>query len=103
MPAAGLSGGQQQRLCLARALALEPAMLLLDEPTASLDVHAASGVEELLLSLASRFPLIVVSHNPRQAELLASRLLVLRDGRVQRMVDGGSVDADEISKLLEGA
>lgn len=103
MPAAGLSGGQQQRLCLARALALEPAMLLLDEPTASLDVHAASGVEELLLSLASRFPLIVVSHNPRQAELLASRLLVLRDGRVQRMMAGGSVDADEISNLLEGA
>ncbi|MDO5537372.1 MAG: phosphate ABC transporter ATP-binding protein [Desulfovibrionaceae bacterium] len=77
-----LSGGQQQRLCLARALALEPSLLLLDEPTASLDVHASRHVEDLLLRLAADYPILMVSHSPRQGLKLANRLAVMSNGRV---------------------
>ena len=79
-----LSGGQQQRLCLARALALEPEILLLDEPTASLDYVAAGRVEDLLVSLAPRRTLVLVSHSLAQARRLADRAVVLREGRIVR-------------------
>lgn len=79
-PAEALSGGQQQRLCLARALALRPEILLLDEPTASLDFKAARQIEELLTELKSRYTLLVVSHSLSQAHRLAEQVFVLRDG-----------------------
>lgn len=79
-PAQSLSGGQQQRLCLARALALEPEILLLDEPTASLDFRAAQQIEALLAELASRYTLVVVSHSLSQAHRLAAQMFVLREG-----------------------
>jgi len=88
-PAAALSGGQQQRLCLARALACRPEVLLLDEPTASLDYKAARGVEELLLELSATFTLVVVSHSLNQARRLAKRLHVLREGGLVETVDPG--------------
>lgn len=100
MPAERLSGGQQQRLCLARALALEPAMLLLDEPTASLDVHATAEIEDLLLRLASQYPLLVVSHNPEQAVRLAERLVVMADGRVRQVFERGQVDGEAVARAL---
>ncbi|MBQ4615599.1 MAG: phosphate ABC transporter ATP-binding protein [Mailhella sp.] len=80
--AESLSGGQQQRLCLARALALDPEILLLDEPTASLDVHAARHVEELLLSLAPHCTVVMVSHSLEQSLRLADTLTVMGNGRV---------------------
>ena len=76
-PASSLSAGQQQRLCLARALSLEPAVLLLDEPTASLDPSAAGAIEELLVELSRSRPLVVTSHNPDQAARLADHCLIL--------------------------
>lgn len=79
-PATSLSGGQQQRLCLARTLALEPQILLLDEPTASLDPASTRRIEDLLLSLAERYAIILVSHGPAQARRLASRLLLFDGG-----------------------
>ena len=82
--AAELSGGQQQRLCLARALALEPQILLLDEPTASLDRMAASLIEELILSFRGSYSMIMVSHSLSQARRLADYLVVLAEGRVER-------------------
>lgn len=79
-----LSGGQQQRLCLARALALEPEILLLDEPTASLDYVAAGRVEDLLVSRSPRRTLVLVSHSLAQARRLADRVVVLRQGGIVR-------------------
>ena len=100
-PAASLSGGQQQRLCLARVLALEPAVLLLDEPTASLDVQAAHEIERLLFSLGENYPLVVVSHSPEQAVRLASRLVVFEAGRVCHEFSAGGVDAAGLAAMLE--
>ena len=80
--ATSLSGGQQQRLCLARALALKPEILLLDEPTASLDRAAAEKVEELLLSFKGVYSVIMISHSLAQARKLADHIVVLEEGRV---------------------
>ncbi len=101
LPAERLSGGQQQRLCLARALVLEPAVLLLDEPTASLDVHAARDVEHLLQDLGKRYPVIMVSHNPAQALRLACRLFVLRAGTVTHsFTEADMPDESRVAALL---
>jgi phosphate transport system ATP-binding protein len=65
--ALGLSGGQQQRLCIARAIAVEPEVILLDEPCSALDPIATAKVEELMLELKDRYTLVIVTHNMQQA------------------------------------
>ncbi|MEM7245703.1 MAG: phosphate ABC transporter ATP-binding protein [Acidobacteriota bacterium] len=74
--ALSLSGGQQQRLCIARALALQPEVLLLDEPCSALDPLARGVVEDLLTALAERMSLVVVTHDLAQARRLADELAV---------------------------
>ena len=82
--ASRLSVGEQQRVMLARALALEPEVLLLDEPTAALDETARGGVERTLLELAGTtgVSLVVVTHDRAQAARLSDRVVELRDGRI---------------------
>jgi phosphate transport system ATP-binding protein len=70
-PGAGLSGGQQQRLCIARALAMQPEILLMDEPTSALDPIAASKIEELIHTLKRELTIIIVTHNMQQAARVA--------------------------------
>ncbi len=94
--ARALSGGQQQRLCLARTLAMRPGVLLLDEPTSSLDYRAAKGIEELLENLKGRYTLVVVSHGLDFALRLADEIIVLREGRGhllprENMKEGGAL------------
>jgi phosphate transport system ATP-binding protein len=71
--ALGLSGGQQQRLCIARAIAIEPSVLLLDEPASALDPIATGAIEELMHSLKGRFTIVIVTHNMQQAARVADR------------------------------
>ncbi len=102
-PALTLSGGQQQRLCLARALALEPEILLLDEPTASVDHRSAELIEDLLLSLCPRLTLVVVSHSLRQARKLAHRLVLMRDGDLVGEWSREREDGNSLDTLLDEA
>jgi phosphate transport system ATP-binding protein len=73
MPGMGLSGGQQQRLCLARALAMQPEILLMDEPTSALDPISSSKIEELVHELKEHLTIIIVTHNLQQAARVSER------------------------------
>ena len=77
-----LSGGQQQRLCIARALVLEPSVLLLDEPTASIDPAACAGIEQLLLSLKANCTLVMVTHYLDQVRRIADTVLTMHEGQL---------------------
>ena len=71
--ALGLSGGQQQRLCIARAIAIEPDVLLLDEPASALDPIATKSIEDLMHTLKGRFTIVIVTHNMQQAARVADQ------------------------------
>lgn len=77
-----MSGGQQQRLCIARALILEPEILLLDEPTSSLDARSGEVIEDLLLSIKERCTLLMVSHCMDQVRRIADTVMELSNGEL---------------------
>mgnify|MGYP002529940780 CR=1 FL=1 len=80
--ALGMSGGQQQRLCIARALAVQPEVLLMDEPTSALDPISTSKVEDLVLSLKKDYTIIIVTHNMQQATRVSDRIAFFLLGEV---------------------
>ena len=80
--ALGLSGGQQQRLCIARALAVEPEVLLMDEPTSALDPISTSKIEELALELREKYTIVMVTHNMQQAVRIADKTAFFLLGEV---------------------
>jgi phosphate transport system ATP-binding protein len=91
-PGAGLSGGQQQRLCIARALAVEPEVLLMDEPCSALDPVATLRIEELIGELSKRVTIVIVTHNMQQAARVA--------GTTAFMLDGSLVEVGPTEKLF---
>ncbi|MCE5334814.1 MAG: ATP-binding cassette domain-containing protein, partial [Desulfobacteraceae bacterium] len=80
-----LSGGQQQRLCIARALAVEPAVLLMDEPASALDPIASGKIEELIGSLKTQYTIVIVTHNLQQAARVADYTAFFFMGRLVEM------------------
>ena len=80
--ASGLSGGQQQRLCIARAIALKPEVLLMDEPTSALDPIATQGIEELITKLRRDFTIVIVTHNMQQAKRISDYTAFMHLGKL---------------------
>ena len=91
-PGAGLSGGQQQRLCIARSLAVEPEVILMDEPCSALDPIATLRIEELIEELKQRVTIVIVTHNMQQAARVADRTAF--------MLDGGLVEVGATQEIL---
>jgi phosphate transport system ATP-binding protein len=89
--AISLSGGQQQRLCIARALATEPTVLLLDEPTASLDPISTQAVEELVYELRSDMTIVIVTHNMQQAARVSDSTAFFLNGELIEMNDTNEI------------
>jgi len=92
--ALGLSGGQQQRLCIARALATDPEVLLMDEPASALDPIATSKIEDLVEELAKEYTVVIVTHNMQQAARISDQTAVFLTG-------GELVEYDDTDKIFE--
>jgi phosphate transport system ATP-binding protein len=101
MPATSLSGGQQQRLCLARALAVEPEVLLCDESTASLDPISARAIEQLLHSLRDRYTVIMVTHDIDQARRVADHVLFMWLGELIEFAPAAHFFAAPVHELSQ--
>jgi phosphate transport system ATP-binding protein len=92
--ALGLSGGQQQRLCIARALATDPEVLLMDEPASALDPIATSKIEDLIHQLSEDYTVVIVTHNMQQAARISDQTAVFLTG-------GELVEFDDTDKIFE--
>lgn len=92
MSALKLSGGQQQRLCIARALTVEPEVLMLDEPCSALDVKNTANIEEMLLKLSENYTIIIVTHNLSQAKRISDYTAFILDGEL--------IEYDETKKIF---
>lgn len=92
MSALKLSGGQQQRLCIARALTVEPEVLMLDEPCSALDVKNTANIEEMLLKLSENYTIIIVTHNLQQAKRISDYTAFILDGEL--------VEYDETNEIF---
>jgi phosphate transport system ATP-binding protein len=99
--ALGLSGGQQQRLCIARAIAVEPEVLLLDEPCSALDPIATQRIEELMQELKSRYTLVIVTHNMQQAARSSDYTAFLYLGRLIEVGETGELFVKPREKQTE--
>jgi phosphate transport system ATP-binding protein len=106
-PGAGLSGGQQQRLCIARAIAVEPQVLLMDEPCSALDPISTLAIEDLIRQLRERYTIVIVTHNMQQAARVSDRTgffnlpAVGKPGRLVEMDDTQRIFNNPSSKKTE--
>jgi phosphate transport system ATP-binding protein len=98
--ALGLSGGQQQRLCIARAIAVEPDVLLLDEPASALDPISTSAIEDLCHSLKNRYTIVIVTHNMQQAARVADRTAFFSLDMFEGERVGKLIEFDETEKIF---
>ncbi|MEZ4730592.1 MAG: ATP-binding cassette domain-containing protein [Caldilineaceae bacterium] len=96
-----LSGGQKQRLCLARSLALEPDVILLDNPTSGLDPLSTATVEESLYELRQRYTIVMVPHSVQQAARVADRAAFLLDGQLIEVGSGDKIFVQPQQKRTE--
>ncbi|MFN3561199.1 MAG: phosphate ABC transporter ATP-binding protein PstB [Chloroherpetonaceae bacterium] len=99
--ALGLSGGQQQRLCIARALATEPEIILMDEPCSALDPISTQKIENLIEELKSRYTIIIVTHNMQQAARVSDRTAFMMQGKLIEYDDTGVIFTKPAQKLTE--
>lgn len=99
--ALGLSGGQQQRLCIARALAVEPEVLLMDEPTSALDPVSTSKIEDLAVELKDKYTIIMVTHNMQQATRISDRTAFFLMGEVIEYNETGRLFSSPKDKRTE--
>ena len=99
--ALGLSGGQQQRLCIARALAVEPEVLLMDEPASALDPIATQKIEELIASLKDRYTIVIVTHNMQQAARVSDFTSFFWLGKLVEVNDTEKMFTNPNEKLTE--
>ncbi len=99
--ALGLSGGQQQRLCIARALAVKPEILLMDEPTSALDPIATLKIEELADSLKSKYTIIIVTHSMQQAGRISDNTAFFLDGAVLEFGTTSKVFSNPVHQKTE--
>ena len=101
-----LSGGQKQRLCIARALTVEPKVLLLDEPCSALDVKVSAKIEELLKNLKERYTIVIVTHNLAQAKRIADDVAFFQNGRLVETKDAETFwekpECEETKEFLKG-
>jgi phosphate transport system ATP-binding protein len=91
-PATELSGGQQQRLCIARALAVEPEVILMDEPCSALDPVATLKIEDLMRELAKEYTIVIVTHNMQQAARVSdyTAVMMMAEDRAGEMIEFGN-------------
>ena len=99
--ALGMSGGQQQRLCIARALAVEPEVLLMDEPTSALDPISTSKIEDLALELKQKYTIIMVTHNMQQAARIADKTAFFLLGELVESDDTEKMFSSPLDKRTE--
>jgi phosphate transport system ATP-binding protein len=96
--ALGLSGGQQQRLCIARAIAVEPDVLLLDEPASALDPRSTMAIEDLILKLKDRYTIVIVTHNMQQAARVGDRAAFFSLDRTDNV--GTLIEYDDVETIF---
>lgn len=99
--ALGLSGGQQQRLCIARALAVDPDVLLMDEPTSALDPISTTRIEELAMELKSKYTIIIVTHNMQQALRISNKTAFFLLGELVECADTEKIFSKPQDKRTE--
>ncbi|MBM7652335.1 phosphate ABC transporter ATP-binding protein PstB [Neobacillus cucumis] len=101
-PALGLSGGQQQRLCIARALATKPDVLLMDEPTSALDPISTLKIEQLILELKEKYTIVIVTHNMQQASRVSDQTAFFLMGELIELDDTSKIFSNPKDDRTEG-